>query len=259
MRKIIALAIVIALAVAGYQVYGDENKKAMLKEKVNEVIYDAENSLYYIILYQRIRKDLQPEAEQLVKNFPNKTLKIVLLDGQEIDFSLKKVIVAEVIVDNLLGEKGDLNLFGKHKIYTTHNVDKELLNKCSNENFLIDKVYFKNNKLVFSAPPLISPKANDLTSYPTVTSSGILYLILSNELMKYTDTNSKSYLQAINSDLLTEETRIEPLFIQIYTENIFNGNPIYVKSYFQYKNGKFYEIKRESNVKEYIEWAKKNL
>ncbi|ERM92513.1 hypothetical protein O163_04945 [Caldanaerobacter subterraneus subsp. yonseiensis KB-1] len=49
MRKIIALVVAIALAVAGYQVYGDENKKAMLKEKVNEVIYDAENSLYYII------------------------------------------------------------------------------------------------------------------------------------------------------------------------------------------------------------------
>jgi len=256
-RRIIAVVVVLMLVLAGYGVYKDDNKRMALEEKVKGFfmgvgdIYSNNTTSY--ISNQKVRKDLQDKADVLVKNYPYKVLKIVLIDGQEILLSLDKSFVIEL-------PSGELELCGYFNV--NFNIsNKKLLQKYSNQQFfytIISKVHLRNGKLVFDLPPLMSPKADDLTTYLIPMNSEVLSFILSDELIKYVDTSSLAYLNAINSILLLN-SKVYSSDILVLSDKVFEKQKIYVKSHFQYRDGKFFEIKRESNVREYVEWAKKNL
>lgn len=262
-RRIIAVAVVLMLVLAGYGIYKDESRRTALQEKVKGFfmgvgdIYSNNTTSY--ISAQKVRKDLQDKADELIKSYPYKVLKIVLIDKQEVVLTLNKSFIIEPSQQNSL-QPEKLELYGYFNVnFNTSN--EKLSQKYPKQRFfydIISEVYLKNGKLVFTFSPFVSPKADNLTCYLAPINSEVLSFILSDELIKYTNTNSIAYLNAINSNLLLN-SKVYPSSIIVSTDEVFNKQKVYVKSYFRYKDGKFYEIKRESNVREYVEWAKKNL
>ncbi|MEW9082756.1 hypothetical protein [Caldanaerobacter subterraneus] len=265
MRKIIALVIVIALAVAGYQVYMDANKRITLEEKVKGVLYSIGDSVYVndstgVSSSEKVRVDLQPYADKFVEEYPCKNIELVLQDGIKINILFKKAFIAEVIQDTPLNKKGDLVFYIQQQniVIPKSAVNVSVLDKYSNETCNFDDIFLVDNKIKLKNRNF--PKnGNSFNDYlVTAGTRGILTVILSDELAKYVSTNSPIYLHVVNSPLLPYSAYSDN-YIKVSTDKIFGNKAVYVKSYFQYKDGKFYEIKRESNVKEYVEWAKKNL
>jgi hypothetical protein len=266
MKRMIIWLIIIALAVAGYQVYKDDSKRTALEEKVKGVLYSIGDSVYVndntgVSSSEKIRTDLQPYVDKLVKEYPYKDIKLVLNDGVEIDIQLKKAFVTEVVQSNNVYKKGDLIFYIQQEniVNPKNKLDQKILNKYSTEVSNVDDVYLIGNILKFKQKELFKDKSSLMGYLTTPAVRGIFTFILSDELLKYVPSSSPIYLNVINSPLIPYSNCYKGYIIKASTDKIFNNKEIYVESYFQYKDGKFYEIKRESNVKEYVEWAKKNL
>jgi len=262
MRKIIALAIVIALAVAGYQVYKDDSKRTALEEKVKGVLYSIGADVSPIVVYDpytmKQRTDLKPLADKFVKKYYNKEIKIVLRNGTEFSGSIKNAVVAEYVQDDLGHKKGDLVLLGDFVIdsFKSPKIPKEAF-VHKNTQLQLSKVYVANGELIddnkkisgkpsilFDLTPLLDDViiADEITRYSQYTSPETKFLM------------SERIYREISGE---EGIREGSFFIKI--KNKFGNNYVYIKSYFKIDGLNFYEIKRESNVKEYVEWAKKNL
>jgi hypothetical protein len=265
MRKILALAIIIALAVAGYHVYMDDSKRTSLEEKVKGVLYSIGDSVYVndktgMGPNEKIRTDLQPYVDEFIRQYPYKNIELVLQDGVKINILFKKAFITEVIQEDSLNKKGDLIFYTQQQniVIPKSTVNASILNKYSNETTNFDDIFLINNKIKFKTRNFLQ-SGNSFNDYLVdVGARGILTIILSDELGKYVSTNSPIYFYVVNSSLLPYSIYSDD-YIKVSTGKIFGNKAVYVNSYFKHKNGKFYEIKRESNVKEYVEWAKKNL
>ncbi|KHO61876.1 hypothetical protein THYS13_23440 [Thermoanaerobacter sp. YS13] len=274
MRKIIALVIITALIVAGYQVYKDDSKRMALEEKVKGMLYSIGDSGTFIIQkgpssYQYERKDLVP----LIANFKNRYFKdgvqFVLLDKSYLKLDFENMKVYDYKETTPYGKPGDLKIYTNPKIQLLKSnvipkeAEKYILKVCTY--YLID-VKLVNNELVIPREEMekyliIEGKLN----YPLVNT--ILFnALLLDESLKYSSFNSNVIKFLYADNINYDKSGIENIpnnpnktIVEIFVNNKLPNKTIYLKSLFKYKDGKFYEIKRESNVKEYVEWAKKNL
>jgi len=258
MRKIIALAVVIALAVAGYQVYKDDSKRMALEEKVKGVLYSIGGDISPLRVYDpntmKQRPDLQPLADKFLKEHYDKEIKFVLKNGTEFSGSINNVIVAEYTKDDLGNRKGDLVLIGNFTVnsFQSPKIPKEAFIHKSVQ-AQISEVNIINGKLVeeHKKPPLfleLTPLIDDIIIADEIT-----------HYFQYSSPETKFLMSDKMSRSMTgKQEGTEGIFF-VKARNKFNNKDFYIKSYFEYKDGKFYEVKRESNVKEYVEWAKKNL
>ncbi|SHF28071.1 hypothetical protein SAMN02745195_02495 [Thermoanaerobacter uzonensis DSM 18761] len=258
MRKILALVIVIALAVAGYQAYKDDSKRTALEEKVKGVLYSIGGDTSPIRVYDpntmKQRPDLQPLADKFLEKHYNKEIKFILKNGTEFSGSIKNVVVAEYIKDDLSHKEGDLVLIGNFIVnsFQSSKIPKEVFIH-KNVQLQLSKIYIVNGELVEDnkKPPLfleLTPLIDDVVIADEVT-----------HYFQYTSPETKFLMsdKAYRSISGSEEGTKGKLSIEI--KNKLNNKDLYIKSYFNINGLNFSEIKRESNVKEYVEWAKKNL
>jgi len=274
MRKIIALAIVIALAVAGYLVYEDNNKRTVLEEEIKGLLYSIGDSGTFMIQkgpssYQYERKDLTPLIANFKVKYFNDGIKFVLLDKSYLKLDFENMKVYDYREPLPYGKPGDLKIYVTPKIQI---VKSNIISKEAEKYILKVRTYYLtdvklvNNELVIPREEMekyliIEGKLN----YPLVNT--ILFnTLLLDESLKYSSFNSNVikflYADNINYDKSSIENipnNPNKIIVNIFVNNKLPNKTIYLKSLFEYKDGKFYEIKRESNVKEYVEWAKKNL
>ncbi|HHW56755.1 MAG TPA: hypothetical protein GXX15_03590 [Clostridia bacterium] len=263
MRKILALAIVIALAVTGYQIYKDDNKRMALEEKVRGVLYSigtgASRTSFYSPDVMKEKTELQPMVDEYVKKYYDKEIRFILENGTKLSGKIKNVVAIEYTSDDIFAKKGDLALLGTFAIdsFESHTLPTRVLNFTDNKVYL-GKVTIKEGKIMGSdvekmGKPFILG----------VVDSIVRDIIIADEITKYTKFDSLETKFLMNDRILidgTAEGDTNGGRIAIKINNKFNGKPVYISSYFESKDGfTFYEIKRESNVKEYVEWAKKNL
>ncbi|SFE42077.1 hypothetical protein SAMN04324257_01656 [Thermoanaerobacter thermohydrosulfuricus] len=274
MRKILALAIVIALAVTGYQIYKDDNKRMALEEKVKGVLYSIGDSGTTIIQegpssYQYERKDLIPLIADFKDRYFKDGVQFVLLDKSYLKLDFEDMKVYDYKENTSYGKPGDLKIYANPKIQS---LKSSVIPKEAEKYILKERTYYLtdvklvNNRLTIPKEEIekyfiIEGKLN----YPLI-NTVLFNTLLLDETLKYTliGDNLLKFLYAdnINYDKSSIEKEInnpERIIVTVFVNNKLPNKVIYIKSVFQYKSGKFYEIDRESNVKEYVEWAKKNL
>ncbi|KHO61655.1 hypothetical protein THYS13_20930 [Thermoanaerobacter sp. YS13] len=270
MRKIIALAIVIALTVAEYQVYKDDSKRTALEEKVKGVLYSIGDSGTTIVWkgpssYQYERKDLAPLIEDFKNRYFRDGVQFVLLDKSYLKLDFENIKVYDYKEATPYGKPGDLKIYANPKIQL---LKSSVIPKEAEKYILKVRTYYLTDVELINNNLIISQEEMERyfkLNYPPI--STILFnTVLLDEILKYSSINDNSlkflYADNINYDkssIEKETNNPNKIRVTIFVNNRLPDKIIYIKSLFQYKDGKLYEIKRESNVKEYVEWAKKNL
>ncbi|MGI1691684.1 hypothetical protein [Thermoanaerobacter uzonensis] len=263
MRKILALAIVIALAVAGYQVYKDDNKRMVLEEKVKGVLYSigtgASRSFFYGPGEAKERVDLQPMVDEYAKKYYDKEISFNLKSGTILSGKIKNIKAIEYTVDVGFYKKGDIILLGEFIIdsFKSPTLPKKVLNFTDNKVF-VGKAVFQNGKVIGkdvekTGKPFILGIVDDV----------VRDILIADEVAKYIHFDSHAVKFLMSDRILiagSSEGTAEDGKITAKISNKFDGRDIYIISSFKSKDGyNFYETKRESNIREYVEWAKKNL
>lgn len=262
MKKIIALVIIIALAVAGYQVYKDDNKRMVLEEKIKNILYSIDSDIlaggnFYDPTIMKKRSDLQPSVDEFVKKYYNKEIEFILKDGTNFKGRIKNIIAVEYTQDNDPYKKGDIVLLGVFEIeyFKSNFLPAQIFATSSNEPLDLGRISTKNGNIVNEDLKIIGKTDPFYIALGSVLGS-ISNIVLADEISQYSSNNSLKVKYLLSGELLkkTINTSITDKEVQttIEVRYKFSNKPIYVKSYFQHKDNKFYEIKRESNVKEYI-------
>ncbi|AEM79742.1 hypothetical protein [Thermoanaerobacter wiegelii] len=275
MKKIIALVIITALIAAGYQVYKDDSKRMALEEKVKGVLYSIGDSGTTIIhkgpspYFQYERKDLSPLLEDFKNRYFKDGVQFVLLDNSCLKIVLENLKVYDYKENAPYGKPGDLRVYANPKIQL---LNSNIIPKEAEKYILKTRTYYLidlkllNDKLIIPQEEMeryfiIEGKLN----YPLI-NTVLFNTLLLDEALKYASINDNSIKFLYANDINYDKSSIEnepnnrgKITVTVFVNNKLPNKVIYIKSVFQYKDGKFYEIKRESNVKEYVEWAKKNL
>jgi hypothetical protein len=274
MKRMIIWLIIIALAVAGYQVYKDDSKRTALEEKVKGVLYSIGDSGTTIVQkgpssYQYERKDLVPLIADFKNRYFRDGVQFVLLDKSYLKLDFDNMKVYDYKETTPYGKPGDLKIYANPKIQL---LKSSVIPKEAEEYILKVRTYYLtdvkliNNNLIIPQEEMeryfiIEGKLN----YPLI-NTVLFNTLLLDEILKYSSINDNSlkflYADNINYDKSSIEKEVNnpsKIGVTIFVNNKLPDKIIYIKSLFQYKDGKFYEIKRESNVKEYVKWAKKNL